>query len=407
MVIGAGIAGISAALGLAERGIFVNLVDSDSAIGGRSRELSCKGLDKCVRCDVCLATDKLLEVGRSEMIRVLRNTRVKSVSGSPGNFRVTLERSPSPVDEGSCNACGKCVEICPANAISPPRSGIPLTYSIDPDACLWYRGDDCHLCEEACPQGAIDLSRKGSTKRMQVGAIVVATGFTPFDPDLDPRYSHDLIPGVLSSLEAERQISIDGDLVPPEGTSLDRLAFVQCVGSRDLKHGVEYCSKVCCKYSMGIALLLRALHPELEITFFYMDWRPYDLKGEDLREWASRDQGVRSIRSRPAEILPSETGKPVVRFTDAGESISEEEFDMVLLSVGMAPPEGLEDLAERLGLRTTPQGYIETSVERPAMTSRPGIFASGCCTGPKDIEESAMEGNAAAGEAASFLEGSP
>ena len=407
LIIGAGIAGISAALGLADRGVFVNLVDAEGTIGGRAKELSCKGVDECVRCDVCLAIDKLYEVGASERIRVFPNSTIRSISGEPGNFRVTLERNPGYVSE-DCTACGACAEACPVpgGAIGPPGMGIPLTYAIDPNACLWMRGEDCRSCEEACPHGAIDLARGKSTKRLRVGALVVATGFQPFDPSLEPRYSHDLIPGVITSLEAERMLNLDGRLLLPDGSPPRRVAFIQCVGSRDSWKGVEYCSKVCCKYSMAIALNLRALDPDADITFFYMDWRPYDLRGGDIGEWASRDPRLSIVRSRPAEVLASDSGKPVVRYVGVEEEIAEDEFDMVILSIGMGPPEGIEDMAEMLGLEMTPQGFLWTSVERPAMTSRPGVFASGCCTGPKDIEESAMEGVAAAGEAASFLEGS-
>jgi heterodisulfide reductase subunit A-like polyferredoxin len=405
LVLGAGVAGMSTALGLAERGIFVNLVDTDGAIGGRSRELSCKGLRECVRCDVCLATDMIQDVGRSNFIRVFRNSRLRGISGEPGNFRATLSRSPEFIDEGSCTACGECLFACPAGAIHGPGVGIPLAYSIDPEACLHMRGEDCRSCEEACPQGAVDLSAGPSTKRLQVGTVVVATGFTPFDPDLEPRLGHDQIPGVISSLEAERSLGISGRLDLSDGSPPERLAFIQCVGSRDLKRGVEYCSKVCCKYSMGIGRMLRALHPDLAMTYFIMDWRPYDLESEDLRGWATIDPAIRVIRSRPSEIITSPTGDPVVRYTTQGEDIAEDEFDMVILSVGMTPSDDLEGLASLLELALSPQRFIDTDVERPAKTSRPGIFAAGCCTGPKDIEESAMEGNVAAGEAASFLEG--
>lgn len=406
-MVGAGIAGISAALSLADRGIFVNLVEGEGAIGGKTRELSCKGVNECVRCDVCLATDRINEVAISRKIRVFPLSKIKRVSGEPGSFRVTLERSPRYVKEDLCTACGLCMEKCPVegSAIRPPDGGIPITYMIDPCTCLRWNGEDCSACVGACPHGAIDLSMKRSTRRLEVGTIVVATGFEPFEPQLEPRYRWDEIPGVITSLEAERVLNLEGRLPLPSYDHPPRVAFIQCVGSRDQRTGTEYCSKVCCKYSMCIALHLREVDPQAEITFFYMDWRPYDLRGSNIMDWEAEDDMLRVVRSRPAEILPSEALKPIVRYAIAGEEIREEEFDMVILSIGIRPPENLVEIADLLGVGMTPQGFLQTSVERPSITTRPGIFASGCCTGPKDIEESAMEGEAAAGEAASFLEG--
>jgi len=407
LVIGAGVAGISAALGLADRGIFVNIIDSEGAIGGRARELACKGVNKCIRCDVCLATDRLYEVGKSERIRVFPFSTLKSVSGEPGRFRVTINRKPRYVDEGKCTACGACIEGCPVegSAIRPADMGVPLTYMIDPTRCLSLNDQVCGACVDACPNRAVDLSMKSSTKRLEVGTIIVATGFEPFDPILEPRLRYDEIPGVITSLEAESFMNLEGKLPSPDGENPRRVAFIQCVGSRDQRVGAEYCSKICCKYSRGIAAYLREIDPQAEITFFIMDWRPYDLVGDDIFQWEAVDEKVRVVRARPAEIILSDSAKPLVRYVVPQERLLEEEFDLTILSIGIRPPEGLNSMAELLGIKITPTGFLWTSGEKPSLTSRSGIFASGCCTGPKDIEESSMEGTAAAGEAASFLEG--
>ncbi|NYT10973.1 MAG: CoB--CoM heterodisulfide reductase iron-sulfur subunit A family protein [Methanomassiliicoccales archaeon] len=407
LVIGAGIAGISAALSLADRGIFVNIIDSEGAIGGRARELACKGVDKCVRCDVCLVTDSLYNVGKSQRIRIFPNSTLKNVSGEPGRFRVTIDRRPRYIDEAKCTACGACIGSCPVDgsAIRPPDMGVPLTYMIDPTRCLSLNDQDCSACFDACSNGAVDLSMKPSTKRMEVGTIIVATGFEPFDPILEPRYRYDELPGVITSLDAERLMNLEGKLPSADGENPRTVAFIQCVGSRDQRLGAEYCSKVCCKYSRGIAANLREIDPQAEITFFIMDWRPYELVEDDIFAWEAIDEKVRVVRARPAEIISSDSAKPQVRYVFPSENMIEEEFDLVILSIGIRPPYGLDRMAGLLGLDITPTGFLWTSSERPSLTSRLGIFASGCCTGPKDIEESAMEGTAAAGEAASFLEG--
>jgi heterodisulfide reductase subunit A2 len=178
------------------------------------------------------------------------------------------------------------------------------------------------------------------------------------------------------------------------------------VGSRDEKRGVDYCSKICCKYSYGLARLLRALHPELDITIFFMDWRPYDLKGDDLLAWSLRDDHLKLVRGRPAEIIPSEEGKPAVRFVDVQErSLEEEAFDLVILAVGIVPAPDLPLMADMLGVQLSERGFVHSSEERPTLTNRPGVFAAGCCRGPADIQESVMDGVTAAGEAMAFLGG--
>jgi len=408
-VIGGGTAGISAALHLAERGVFVNIVEKAPCLGGKAAELCCKGKDECVRCDVCLSMDKLYDVAKNRSIRVFSNTEVRKVTGKPGDFRVTLERKPRFVDERACTACGLCTQACPVEggAIRPQEAGFPRTYRILEELCIRWNGEDCWRCVEACPNQAIDFSPRSSIKRLNVGAIVLATGFEPFDASRDVRLGCGELADVISSSEAERIVNRTGRLlVPSTGKEPRRVAFVMCVGSRDETRGVDYCSKVCCKYSYGLARLLRALHPELDISFFFMDWRPYDLKGDDLFAWSLRDDHLKLVRGRPAEIIPSEEGKPAVRFVDVqGRSLEEEVFDLVLLAVGIVPSPDLPLMADMLGVQLSERGFVHSSEDRPTVTSRPGVFAAGCCRGPVDIQESVMDGVTAAGEAMAFLGG--
>ena len=401
-MIGGGPTGIAAALNLAERGIFSTIVEKKPGIGGRASELCCKGVAECVRCDVCLSIDKIDDLVQSDFIRVLTSTEVVRVSGKPGAFRVTLKRNAQHVREEACVGCGACAEVCPVkgSAIRPcSESGAPRTFHIDEEKCIRLRNGECGKCADVCPTAAIDFSPRASKKQLAVGAIIVANGYEPFDAAKEPRYGYGLCRDVVSSVEVERSISRTGKiLVPSSGKTPKRIAIVQCVGSRDDRFGASYCSKVCCKYALKIGQLLKRQDPDAEISFFFMDWRPYDLVNDELTGWATREKNIILIRSRPAEVLDCGSGKPVLRFASTDdEKVIETDFDLVMLSVGILPPRDASDLARSLGLSLSEQGFLEERV--------PGVFPAGCCTGPKDIEESVEDGIAAAGKATSFLEG--
>ena len=401
-MIGAGPTGIAAALNLAERGIFSTIVERGPGIGGRASELCCKGVIECVRCDVCLSTDKIDDLVQSDHIRVMTNTEVVRISGKPGAFRVTLRRSVQRVMEEACVGCGACAEVCPVegSAIRPcSESGTPRTFQIEEEKCIRLSGGDCQKCVDVCPTAAIVFSTESSKRQLAVGAIIVANGYEPFDPAKELRYGYGTCNDVVSSVEIERSISRTGKiLVPSTGKTPKRIAIIQCVGSRDDRFGATYCSKVCCKYALKIGQLLKRQDPETEISFFFMDWRPYDLVDDELTDWATEEKNVALIRSRPAEVFDCESGRPVVRFATSDDMrVIEEEFDIVMLSVGILPPRDASSLARLLGLRVSDEGFLE---ERSA-----GVFPAGCCTGPKDIEESVQDGISTAGRAASFLEG--
>ncbi|MDH7509067.1 MAG: FAD-dependent oxidoreductase [Methanomassiliicoccales archaeon] len=405
LVIGGGTAGIASALSLAQRGIFVTIVEKDSSIGGRASELCCKGEIQCVKCDVCLSLDRLYEVAQSRYIRVLTNSEVARVSGKPGSYRVTVVRKKQFVREDACIACGKCKDVCPVagSAIKPRfNRSVPMTYWIDKDKCIRMKGESCEKCSEICPTGAIDFQAKVSKRYLNVAAIIVANGFAPYEASKDRRLRYGEIKNVLTSLEIEKMLNDTGKLcVPSTGATFKKIGIIQCVGSRDERTGAAYCSKVCCKYSLKIAQLIKLRYPESEVSFFFMDWRPYDLVDNELLEWARKNQGVKIVRSRPAEIMESENGKPVVRYVTLTEDkIEEEEFDLVMLSIGIQPHSDTQKLSAVLGIELTPSGFVYTE------DAHKGIFAAGCCTGPKDIEESFMEGVATANRVAAFIGGS-
>ena len=338
-IIGGGVAGLSAAVQLAEKGIRPVIVESEPELGGKVKAYGCKGVRECVHCDVCLGVNLIKEVKRLGVER-FKGAKVLSLSGRPGRYRLRLS-----VDGSS------------------------------------------------------------STRTLSAGTIIVATGAEPFDPSVEKRLSHGQIKDVISAVEVEHQIRASGKLlVPSTGMAPKSVAFVQCVGSRDLSKGSGACSKACCKYSWKMAQLLKRIDPETSILYLFMDWRPVDAQ-DDIRSWAAGQKNVRLIRSRPSEVLLGEDGRPVVRFATDDDSIIEEEaVDLVILSVGMVPSAGSKELSHALRLEEDAQGFILTSELDRHQTSRPGVYAAGSCTGSKDIRESAKDGERAAGAAARSLE---
>lgn len=238
--------------------------------------------------------------------------------------------------------------------------------------------------------GAAVIAGPDGIEEVSFGSIIVSVGATPFDPALDPRLGHGSVPGVMSALEVDRRVR-DGTFELPDGA---RLAVVQCVGSRDAGRGAAYCSKVCCKYAYQLARHLQTSRPGLDITFFHMDWRPLDGELHALSRWGS--SGASVIRSRPAEVVERD-GRPVVRYADADDQVHERAFDVVMLTVGLLPSPGNRELASMLGVPLDDLGFF--------LPAHGKVLAAGCCTGPKDIDESVKEGIAAAGRAATIMEG--
>lgn len=340
-VLGGGVAGLCAALSLAERGLHCIIIERRDRLGGLCGELGCKGIAKCVRCDACLAEDKLAFVESSPGIERIPGAEIVSVSGGPGDFRISLR-----MDGGA---------------------------------------------EE---------------RRVRAGAIICATGADAFDARLDKRLGLGEVRDVITTLDLERQLREDGHVrVPSTGRAPRSVAFVMCVGSRDERLQVGYCSKACCKTSFKLGQAIKAMDPACQMTYLFMDWRLYDPK-ENVRLWASGHQDVRLVRSRPAEILEGEDGRPEVRFVSEGDlSIECQAFDLVVLAVGMRPSTGARELAEKLCIELDEFGFMRSLPAEPCLSTRPGIFLAGACRGPKDISESAKDGALSASRAVSFLEG--
>ncbi len=417
LIVGGGIAGVQAALDLSAAGFFVYLVEARPAIGGVMAQL-----DKTFPtndCSMCILSPKLVEVSRNQNIKLLTLTEVLEVSGFPGEFSVKLRRNPRYVDESKCIACGECAAKCPKKVPNEFDKGlsfrkaiyllypqaVPLKYSVDPKHCIAIRKPGrCGFCQKACPSGAIDFSQKIEELELKVGAILLAPGFDTFDPSGLDQYCYGRLPQVMTAHEFERLLSASGptrgDLKRLfDGKTPRKIAWVQCVGSRDINRAqVPYCSSICCMYALKQAVIAKEhAKEELSTTIFYMDMRTMGKGFEEYLERA-KEQGVRLVRSRIHSILPH-LDSVLIHYLDEKGSCHDELFDLVILSVGIRPHQSLYNIAKASQAELDSFGFLKESL----LESRPGIFVCGEASGPKDIPDTVAEASASAARAQALL----
>ena len=423
LVIGGGIAGIQAALDVAEQGVKAYLVERSPSIGGHMAML-----DKTfptLDCSLCILTPKMVDVARHPNIKLLTYCELLDVKKVGKGFEVRIVKKPRYVDESKCTGCGICMEKCPVRVPSEFEQGlgmrraiympfpqaVPRKATIDPEHCLYITKGKCRVCERFCPAGAIDFEQKPQEITLHVGAIIVATGFRLVDVSGLSEYGFGRFKNVITALQLERLLNASGPtggelLRPSDGRRPRRVAFIQCVGSRDKRIGNPYCSRVCCMYAAKNAVLIREHYPDVEPTIYYMDLRAYGKGFEEFVERAREEFGVNFVRGRVARIEEDPTSKDLllmVENTETGELLRER-YELVVLSVGLAPPEGHELLSELLGLRTDDYGFFESDNPKTNPTSGPeGVFICGCAAGPKDIPDSVAEASAAAMQAVNYL----
>ncbi len=414
LVAGGGIAGIQAALDLANSGIPVTIVERDSALGGRMAQL-----DKTFPtndCAMCILSPKLVEVGRHPTIKLMLNSEIKSVEGEKGDFQVAIIKHPRYVDEEKCVGCGVCAEKCPIKIPDEFDTGqserkaiyrmypqaIPMTYVIDEKNCTFFRTGKCKACEKFCEAKAIDFEQKPEEMTLDVGSILIAFGAKPFDPKIIPEYAYGVFPNVITSLEFERMLSASGPttgkiLRPSDGEVPDDIAFIQCVGSRNDIYGGTYCSSVCCMYALKEAIDSHDHHPNIQSHIFCMDMRAYGKGFEDYRIRAEEEYGVQITRNNRISNVEEtlEDNNLIIRYTEEGE-IREKIFNLVVLSIGLEAPEDAEDVSDVLGVSLNEFGFCQTGVFTPTETNVPGIFVSGMFSGPKDIPDTVAQASGAA-----------
>ncbi|MEO0077914.1 MAG: FAD-dependent oxidoreductase [candidate division WOR-3 bacterium] len=421
LVVGGGIGGVQTALDLADSGYRVYLVERSPAIGGIMAML-----DKTFPtndCSMCILSPKLVAAGRHHNIELLTLTEVLSVEGEPGNFQVRLRRHARSVDVAKCTGCGDCLTKCPVRDLPNEFEGglnkrraiyrlyaqaVPNAPTIDRAHCLKFLKDKCGACQKSCKAGAIDYTQQDEELTIEVGSVVVAAGSAIAPTTLRPEYGHGRYPNVVTSLEFERILSASGPYGghvkrPSDGRPPRRVAWLQCVGSRDDSVERGYCSAMCCMYAVKEAVIAREHDRDVEPTVFYMDMRSYGKDFDRYVERAETQYGVRLVRARVPEVREDpETHNLVLRYAGE-EGTRAEEFDLVVLSCGFVPPAELVELSKRLDLELDRFGFTRTDDWNPTATSRPGISVAGSFSKPMAIPEAVTGASGAAASAEEVL----
>ena len=413
LVIGGGIAGIRAALDLAEAGVKVILVEKGPSIGGKMAFL-----DKTfptLDCSICIEGPLIGEVIRNKNIEVLTLSEVIGLEGEPGEYRVKILQRPRYVTE-DCTKCGDCTEVCPVSVpfegdggqglslrkaiYIPYPQAEPGQYVIDIESCL---NDPpgyfpCDRCVRVCERDAIDFSMAPKIIEREVASIIISTGYEIMDPGRITRYKFGEIPDVVTSYEFDRMLNASGPsggevLRPSDHKHAEKILFISCVGSRDVRY-YEYCSGFCCMYILKHALQAKQ-HGVHDVTCLFMDIRAYGKMFEDFY-WRAQKEGIKIVKGRTSEVEYRD-GRIHVKYenTSTGEVI-EDDFDMVVLAPAVLPSKGINKLAKILGLEVDEYGFIKTRMDDPVATSKPGIYVCGSASGPKDICDSVQEAGAAA-----------
>jgi len=415
LVIGGGISGIIASLELADKGYQVYLVEKSPSIGGHMAQLS--KTYPTLDCSACILTPKMVDVSQHPNIEVITMAEPVMVDGSPGNYKVLIKKHTRFVDD-KCTACGECEKTCPVKVPSefeaellprkaiytPFKQAVPRTYVIDQDHCLFLNKGTCRICEKICKGKAINFDQNEETVELEVGTIVVCTGFEQINPKTLDEYNFGLHPDIITNLQFERLM--EQNLHKPSNDKTPKkVAFVLCAGSRlTTDRGVEHCCKIGCMAAIKQAMLLQKVVRNAEPWIFYTDIRA-DNKGCEEFYNTALNHKVRFVRGRVSRVLPNGE-KVVIHAEDTllGKFI-EEKFDLVVLSMGTIPRSDTDELARMLRLQVGSDGFL---LERhyklqPVDSQREGIFLAGCALGPKDVRETTLESMATASRVASFL----
>jgi heterodisulfide reductase subunit A2 len=427
LVVGGGVAGIQAALEIANAGYHVYLVEREPSIGGHMAQL-----DKTfptLDCSACILTPRMFEAGNHKNITTLTYAEVEEVSGFIGNFTARVRVKARSVDTELCTGCGVCEEKCPIKVVDrvfeaglgyrkavyrPFPQAVPKYPVIDRENCTWFQKGKCRVCEKFCPTNAIDYEQQDQVLDLDVGNIIVATGYDAFDARRIPQYGYGRYPNVFTALEFERMTNAagptDGKVVLRDGETVPKtVAIIHCVGSRDVRYR-EHCSRVCCMYSLKFAHMAHEKLPGSTVYNFYIDIRT---PGKDYEEFYHRllEEGTVFIRGRAASVSDAtlgaeEEGKLIVTGEDT--LVGEQRripVDMVVLATGLEPRHDSREVARVFSISCSREGFFKEKHPKldPIATMTDGVFVAGCAQGPRDIPDTVAQGAAAAARVLSII----
>ncbi|MBM4031468.1 MAG: CoB--CoM heterodisulfide reductase iron-sulfur subunit A family protein [Planctomycetes bacterium] len=421
LVIGGGIAGIQASLDLAEAVTEVFLLERRPSIGGRMAQL-----DKTFPtndCAMCILSPKLVEVSKHPNIHLLTHAELLGLEGDAPDFTARIRKHPRYVTEAKCTGCGICTTKCPVRLPDPHNKGlsktrciripfpqaVPAVPIIEASHCIYLTRGKCGVCKKLCQADAIDYEQQPEDLALEVGAVVLALGSEEFEATLKDEYGYHTFPNVVTSIELERLLSASGPTQghvqrPSDNKEPARVAFIQCVGSRDMQIGNDYCSAICCMQAAKDAIILTEHLHGVESTVFCMDVRAYGKGFDRFVERAKAEHDVRFLRARVSSVeADPESDDLVVRYNSEDGRLLTETFDLLVLSVGMCASEGVRQTVRRLRLKTDDCGFVTTAAFNPLESSRRGVFVCGTASGPKDIPESVIQASGASAQALAFL----
>ena len=424
LVIGGGIAGIQAALDIANCGHQVILVEKEPSIGGHMSQLS--ETFPTLDCSQCILTPRMVEVAQHPNIKLYTYAELEHLDGFIGNFKATIRLKAKSVDEKICTGCGLCTTKCPQKRIPsefnaglglrtaiyvPFPQAVPNKPVIDKKHCNYYKRGKCKICEKTCPTGAICFDKEDEFVTEDIGAVVVATGFNVLGTEFFPEYGYGRYKDVITGLQFERLASASGPTSgeirrPSDGTMPKKIVFIACAGSRDPAKGIHYCSKICCMYTAKHAMLYQHKVHGGESYVFYMDIRAAGKNYEEFVRRAIEDDGVNYVRGRVARVYEKD-GKLIVKGVDTmmGAKPVEIEADMVVLATAGVSNEGAEELAQRLHVSYDPYKFFAEAHPKlkPVETNTAGIYVAGACQAPRDIPETVSMASGAAAKVAALF----